>query len=1683
MNKRKILGGMLLVCLMLGMIPISSGVGKSDFLIKVPDELPNGATITDITGYKEIKDEIEDYYPHAIDAMAYDYSDNSVICILVFSSVTDTQKDFKHSFSTFSELEGGMQFEDFVVYHSEFKQLFDSSSTWIKKNAWIGGFDGVTFTLDNYVIFIDPLSILEGLKIAEMVYSLNQEILTSTAQALKYAPTPQELPEVFYYTSIETGSPQLLDDLQKECEVRPIYGEVVEGLSKTEEPADLGMFIVEFSNIEDAKKCYLHFMTELSDGYITEIDAFGDESFGGYGPAYSSGHIVGISDDFVTVFRNDRFIASIMTNDMDELNNSKIVVTDILPKMIDEKLEQVKATMPTADAILLENPRFESGELDPWYYTKYYDPYDKCDWINIGVDSEARYEGDYGAYIDIRCSLDAWGRIIQEPIEITPGEKLAVEAKLMYKGDLNSGYAELWLVFLDADKKSLDHVYKKYYESDFGAEGKWLSAVLPATTAPSNAKYVRIMVGLADVKSCRLNIDDVILKSGSATENHPPTATKIEPTSDSITIEPGDTQEFKVKAEDVDEEEHNNLHMIQWFVDDVWVETASADGTSAEASFSYTFENAGTFSVKATAYDEQMEVDSVTWDVDVGIAPKIIGFTQVPSNPVGTGEVYYVITYKNDEQDEGFVTLDIQEGNKVVKEPIEYIKGHGQLSDTSKAAVKGNMAAIFEKVLDKMADEGLLDFFDDYLGQDLDSFLDVEDAIGFKIFSQVYSNDDYGKDYDIKVTVEDEVGKDSKAVTTSVREYYIGIIEEEIEDTNNNPEDGRQIEGIINIPFNYCLPSHDAYIIFVGGEKIIEAYTGKVKSPNAKVMLPKFHLSDGTPRLKHLVKKGKENIKLTTHLVKKPQETKTKIEIVLVDDEGTEYSDDVTLDFQNNYYVNPNWEGRFTEYRRGNEIFKADLTKSQFEEEFKDTNVLKLTKEVEENLNNNKYYDGAYIPDEQRGYANNLMSFEAAELEFVGKNEIEDVKWINDIWEIYGWFGHIKTGVEILVQGADFVTNFNPTKFLLKTLAEEGIGLVISAATDVWKDALAGDGENIITLYDDAPSGDLEGNKYGVFTHVHAKQSKYEDDGELKEIINAKKIIWRFTQPFFLCESGKWEFVATGTGAGGIVDADYIPGGANCIEWRSKPEFISPKEKNTISFAGEIKRGVFPDFENQRDLFFVIELPDAYEILYDKKGTGFKLSEFTGVETPIELPIEDNLNDKNEEIETEYPKLYDRAGDSIFRIYVKETEDKWCVKNDGVETDYYDFNPDTVHPRLFAVNLEKSLGKPYYFGFTLTVDKDLKADKYDDYVIKYGVFPGKVSSTSEDDVIYAKNYKSMTSYDINSANGLNLRDSFSLKVTDAVSVSGQVIDKESGEPISNAVVGVYHGIGQILDPYTYTDSDGKFNLSYLGEEPFTLAAWKEGYIREEKEVNRGACTFYLISQDPGETFTNTIGMEFVLIPAGEFEMGSDEGYYFYYGPAHHVTIVNPFYMGKYEVTQEQWRAIMGDNPSYFTGDDDLPVECVSWDDVQDFITKLNEKEGTDKYRLPSEAEWEYACRAGTTTRHSFDDDESELYDYAWYYLNSGWQTHPVGQKKPNSWGLYDMYGNVHEWVQDCWHSDYNGAPTDGSAWEVACYHGAVRVYRGGSWGGCARLCQSAYRDQDDPRGRSDSLGFRLLQEV
>jgi formylglycine-generating enzyme required for sulfatase activity len=222
-----------------------------------------------------------------------------------------------------------------------------------------------------------------------------------------------------------------------------------------------------------------------------------------------------------------------------------------------------------------------------------------------------------------------------------------------------------------------------------------------------------------------------------------------------------------------------------------------------------------------------------------------------------------------------------------------------------------------------------------------------------------------------------------------------------------------------------------------------------------------------------------------------------------------------------------------------------------------------------------------------------------------------------------------------------------------------------------------------------------------------------------------------------------------------------------------------------------------------------------------------------------------------------------------------------------------------------------------------------------------------------------------------------------------------------------------------------------------------------------------------------KTFKNSIGMEFVLIPLGSFQMGSNSGTSDE-KPMHKVTIERAFYMGKTEVTQAQWKAVMGNNPSYFKGDD-LPVDSVSWNDAKTFIQKLNAKENTDKYRLPSEAEWEYAARAGSTTKWHFGDDESLLGDYAWYDENSGNKTHAVAGKKPNKYGLYDMVGNVWEWT--C--SEY-GAYSENKENVCSQSISGQHVLRGGSWDGEANDVRSANRNADYETDRYFNLGFRLI---
>ncbi len=242
------------------------------------------------------------------------------------------------------------------------------------------------------------------------------------------------------------------------------------------------------------------------------------------------------------------------------------------------------------------------------------------------------------------------------------------------------------------------------------------------------------------------------------------------------------------------------------------------------------------------------------------------------------------------------------------------------------------------------------------------------------------------------------------------------------------------------------------------------------------------------------------------------------------------------------------------------------------------------------------------------------------------------------------------------------------------------------------------------------------------------------------------------------------------------------------------------------------------------------------------------------------------------------------------------------------------------------------------------------------------------------------------------------------------------------------------------------------------------------------------------SEDKG-VFRNFLGMGFVYIPGGTFIMGSPLSEY---GRddnerQHQVTLTRGFYMQTTEVTQGQWKAIMGNNPSHFLNCGwDCPVEQVSWFEVQEFIKKLNEAENTSRYRLPTEAEWEYASRAGSTTAFYNGEIAGEKSGYdanldqaGWYFRNSELGTHQVSQKNPNVWGLYDMHGNVWEWCQD-WQRKYPfRAVTDPTGATV----GKARIRRGGSWSHYPLFCRSAYRSWFEPEDATPDLGFRLVRDA
>jgi formylglycine-generating enzyme required for sulfatase activity len=223
-----------------------------------------------------------------------------------------------------------------------------------------------------------------------------------------------------------------------------------------------------------------------------------------------------------------------------------------------------------------------------------------------------------------------------------------------------------------------------------------------------------------------------------------------------------------------------------------------------------------------------------------------------------------------------------------------------------------------------------------------------------------------------------------------------------------------------------------------------------------------------------------------------------------------------------------------------------------------------------------------------------------------------------------------------------------------------------------------------------------------------------------------------------------------------------------------------------------------------------------------------------------------------------------------------------------------------------------------------------------------------------------------------------------------------------------------------------------------------------------------------VAPRPVEAMTNSIGMKLRNIPAGAFSMGSRS----------QVMVTVDFWVGQHEVTQAEYRRVVESNPSHFPGDL-LPVERVSWDDAAEFCRRLSALENRT-YRLPTEAEWEYACRAGSRAAFNFGDDDSQLGEFAWYDASAGNKTHTVGSRKPNPWGLHDLHGNVWEWCADWYQQDHYATGLADNSKDPAT--GEFRVLRGGCWYNRPVMCRSARRDFNRPDYRDDGVGFRVVLE-
>ena len=574
----------------------------------------------------------------------------------------------------------------------------------------------------------------------------------------------------------------------------------------------------------------------------------------------------------------------------------------------------------------------------------------------------------------------------------------------------------------------------------------------------------------------------------------------------------------------------------------------------------------------------------------------------------------------------------------------------------------------------------------------------------------------------------------------------------------------------------------------------------------------------------------------------------------------------------------------------------------------------------------------------------------------------------------------------------------------------------------------------------------------------------------VKKIINASQIPQTI---IFIdaCYSG-----AAAQGEGEKAFNEYVAKGTYTLTAADSTElaWYDTDAEHTI-FTGELlnifKNGL-PSIEQEKaslsELYTELRTavkkkrPDmSPQQLASKEITGdnflfFKNKNFINPDTEKIKKIEEEINWSNDLISEKQYKRAERILKDLLNEDVKELKHKTSITN------------------KINKKLEDCKFLPRYYDFFENLYKNQNQDKIDE--LNKQIIQLQTQKTENEQKLQNKIDKEKQNYETL----LTTKKQIEKQLKDSEKELENTVKKE----IYNKLEQEYNTINSNIKQKVKEIAD--FNKQ-LNEKQIIIDQLK-------KEIEKYKTELYKLKNPPkpkiekpnNRNFTQKIGnttFDMVYVKGGIFKMGGNEDDS--EKPIHDVTIPD-FYMAEFEVTQKLWREVMGSDPEklYFNGKDNNPVENVSWNDAQKFITKLNQKTGKN-YRLPSEAEWEYAAGGGENDRTKYAGTNNDLSNYAWYDKNSydldknheNYGTNPVGQKTKNQLGIYDMSGNVWEWCQDKWHKNYKNAPKDGTAWETG--NSSYRVMRGGSWNYDAYNCRVAYRNSGSADDRGDGMGFRI----